>query len=97
MNSTWLLYNFLYFSKSPTSTASLKYHDSPFLSNPEVHGTVSSTMEQGQQGIRMFFGLRDSELVTKMYTPKTAMEGAHVFGLNFNSAYEFCIVPVIKS
>ena len=58
---------------------------------------MSSTMGQGQQGTRVFLGLRDPEFVTKRYIPKTAKTEAHVFGLNFNSAYEFRIFPVVES
>lgn len=58
---------------------------------------MSSTMGQGQQGTRVFLGLRDPEFVTKRYIPTIAKTEAHVFGLNSHPAHEFRIFPVIES
>lgn len=55
-------------------------------------------MEPGQLGTKTLICLRDRQFLAKVHTPEVTMEGkTHVFGLNFNSAYEFGIVPVIES
>lgn len=57
------------------STASFIYYNSDFLSNLEVNGIVSNTVEPGQLGTRTFLCLRDPELLTKVHIPKVTMEG----------------------